>query len=160
MTALKEGDRAPDFTVPADNGQTLSLKDFRGRKLVLYFYPKDDTPGCTAEACDLNEALPQFGKLNTAVLGISRDGLKKHQKFSEKYGLNFPLGADEDGSICEKYGVWVEKSMYGKKYMGIERATFLIGEDGKILKIWRKVKVPGHIDAVADAIKEKTGGAT
>lgn len=152
MSALKEGSLAPDFTVPVDSGETLSLKNFKGRKLVLYFYPKDDTPGCTAEACNFNEALPKFGALNTAVLGISRDSLKKHQKFSEKFGLNFSLGVDEDGAVCEKYGVWVEKSMYGKKYMGIERSTFLIGKDGKILKIWRKVKVPGHVDDVMAAI--------
>ena len=151
MPALKEGSRAPAFTVLTGLGETMSLKDFQGRKLALYFYPKDDTPGCTAQGCAFNENLPEFKKNNMAVLGISRDSLKKHEKFREKYGLHFPLGADEDGKICEAYGVWIEKSMYGKKYMGIDRSTFLIDEQGKILKVWRKVKVPGHVDDVIAA---------
>lgn len=154
MPALKEGSKAPDFKLPTDTRGIVSLKDFAGTKLVLYFYPKDDTPGCTAEACAFNDNLPKFGKLKAAVLGISRDPLKKHEKFREKYDLGFPLGADEDGGVCEKYGVWVEKSMYGKKYMGIERSTFLIDETGKILKIWRKVKVTGHVEEVLEAAKE------
>jgi peroxiredoxin Q/BCP len=153
MPALKENAKAPNFKVAADNGETLTLKDYKGQKLVLYFYPKDDTPGCTTEACNFNEALPKFEKMGAAVLGISRDSLKKHEKFSEKFGLAFPLGADEDGAMCEAYGVWIEKSMYGKKYMGIDRSTFLIGEDGKIIKIWRGVKVPGHVDEVMAALK-------
>lgn len=148
MTILEEGKKAPAFTLPTDDGKTVSLKDYQGQKLVLYFYPKDDTSGCTAQACAFTENLSAFKKLKTAVLGVSRDSIKKHQKFREKYGLNFPLASDEDAKILEKYGVWVEKSMYGRKYMGIERTTFLIGEDGKIEKIWRKVKVPGHIDDI------------
>lgn len=154
MPALKEGAKAPDFSLQTDTHGTVSLKDFAGKKLALYFYPKDDTSGCTAEACAFNDYLPKFGKLKTAVLGISRDTAKKHEKFREKYDLGFPLGADEDGSVCEKYGVWVEKSMYGRKYMGIERSTFLIDETGKILKIWRKVKVTGHVEEVMEAAKD------
>lgn len=153
MPALKKGSKAPDFSIAADNGQTLSLEDYRGSKLVLYFYPKDDTPGCTTEACNFNDALPKFEKHDAQILGVSRDPVKKHKKFSEKFGLTFPLGADEDGSMCAAYGVWVEKSMYGKKYMGIDRSTFLIDENGKILKIWRGVKVPGHVDEVMAAVK-------
>jgi peroxiredoxin Q/BCP len=153
MTTLKEGMKAPDFKLPADDGTFLSLRDYKGRKLVLYFYPKDDTPGCTSEACAFNDGLPAFKKMNAAILGVSKDSLAKHLKFREKYGLKFPLLSDEEGAMIEKYGVWVEKSMYGKKYMGIERATFLIDEQGKIEKIWRKVKVPGHADDVATAIK-------
>jgi peroxiredoxin Q/BCP len=153
MTHLTVGAKAPNFKLNADNGETLSLKDFKGRALVLYFYPKDDTPGCTSEACAFNEAMPHFEKMDAVVLGISRDSLKSHEKFSQKYGLTFPLLSDEDGTMCEAYGVWVEKSMYGKKYMGIERTTFLIDATGKIAKIWPKVKVPGHAKEVLDAVK-------
>lgn len=154
MTLPKEGAKAPPFKIATNTGETLSLADFKGRKLVLYFYPKDDTSGCTAQACAFNDGLPKFKKLGAAILGISRDPLKSHDKFAAKFDLTFPLGSDEDGTICEKYGVWVEKSMYGRKYMGIERSTFLIGEDGKILKLWRKVKVPGHADDIMQAINE------
>ncbi len=153
MTTLEEGMKAPAFKLPADDGTFLSLKDYRGKKLVLYFYPKDDTSGCTAEACAFNDGLPAFQKLNAAILGVSRDSTAKHQKFRDKYGLKFPLLSDEDGTILEKYGVWVEKSMYGRKYMGIERSTFLIDEEGRIEKIWRKVKVPGHAEDVRAALK-------
>lgn len=153
MTTLKEGQKAPAFTLPADEGKTVSLKDYQGQKLVLYFYPKDDTSGCTAQACAFTEGQPAFRKLKTAVLGVSKDSIAKHQKFREKYALNFPLASDEDGKVLEKYGVWVEKSMYGRKYMGIERTTFLIGEDGRIEKIWNKVKVPGHIDEILAVLK-------
>ncbi len=153
MTPLKEGQKAPAFTLPTDDGKTVSLKDYQGQKLVLYFYPKDDTSGCTAQACAFTDGLPAFKKLKTAILGVSKDSIQKHQKFREKYALNFPLASDEDGKVLEKYGVWVEKSMYGRKYMGIERTTILIGEDGRIEKIWNKVKVPGHIDDILASLK-------
>ena len=153
MPALKEGSKAPDFARPASGGEIISLKDFKGRKLVLYFYPKDDTPGCTTQACTFNDNLPKFQRMKAAILGVSRDSVKKHEKFVEKFDLGFRLLSDEEGKMLEKYGVWVEKSMYGKKYMGIERSTFLIGEDSKIEKIWRKVKVPGHVEEVMEAVK-------
>ena len=148
MTTLQIGDSAPNFTaVNQDNVQT-SLTDFAGKKLVLYFYPKDDTPGCTNEAKAFRDRLAQFNDKNTVILGVSRDNVAKHQKFIAKYDLNFSLLADEQGEVCQAYGTWVEKSMFGKKYMGIERATFLIDEQGKIAKIWPKVKVNGHADDV------------
>ncbi|MDB5491481.1 MAG: Thiol peroxidase, Bcp-type [Micavibrio sp.] len=152
MPELKEGSKAPDFTLPASGGETISLKDFKGKKVVLYFYPKDDTPGCTTQACTFNDNLPKFKKMKAVILGVSKDSVKKHDKFAEKFGLTFPLLSDEVGTMLEKYGVWVEKSMYGKKYMGIDRSTFLINEDGKIGKIWRKVKVPGHVEEVMEAV--------
>jgi peroxiredoxin Q/BCP len=155
MAVLTTGSKAPSFKLPADNGETLSLKDFAGKKLVLYFYPKDDTSGCTAQACAFNDALPAFKKLKTAVLGVSKDPVTKHVKFRDKYGLSFPLLSDEEGGVLEKYGVWIEKSMYGRKYMGIERSTFIIDEAGKISHVWRKVKVPGHVDEVMKALKEE-----
>ena len=150
--AIAEGDKAPDFTLPTDGGGSITLSDLKGEWVVLYFYPRDDTPGCTKEACGFNDALPQLEKLNAKVIGVSRDSVAKHDKFKAKYGLSFPLGADEDGSVCEAYGVWVEKTMYGKKSMGIERSTFLIDPEGTIAKVWRKVKVPGHVEEVRDAI--------
>lgn len=154
MTELNIGDTAPDFTLPTDSDGSLSLDVFKGQKLVLYFYPKDDTPGCTKQACAFKESLEDFNDLNTAVIGISKCSPSKHDKFKAKYKLNFPLASDEDGDVCERYGVWVEKNMYGRKYMGIERTTFLIDEDGKIAKIWRKVKVKDHIDEVKAAIAD------
>ncbi len=150
---LKPGDKAPDFTLPVDGGGTVSLSQFHGRPVVIYFYPKDDTSGCTAEACGFRDALPDYGKLNAAVVGISRDSVDSHEKFKKKYGLTFPLAADEDGKVCEAYGVWVEKSMYGRKYMGIERATFLVDGSGVIREVWRKVKVPGHVGEVLKAVQ-------
>ena len=147
MTELKIGDRAPDFTMDSTQGP-VRLKDFAGKKLVLYFYPKDDTPGCTMEACDLRDNWRVLQKSDVAVIGVSRDNLKKHDKFKDKYQLPFPLAADEDGVVCQKYGVWAEKSMFGKKYFGINRVTFLIGEDGRILHIWPKVKVIGHVQDI------------
>lgn len=150
--AIAEGDKAPDFTLPTDGGDSITLSDLKGEWVVLYFYPRDDTPGCTKEACGFNDALPQLEKLNAKVIGVSRDSVAKHDKFKAKYGLSFPLGADEDGSVCEAYGVWVEKTMYGKKSMGIERSTFLIDPEGTVAKVWRKVKVPGHVEEVRDAI--------
>ena len=149
---LKIGSKAPDFTLPSIDGD-VRLSDFKGKTVVVYFYPKDDTPGCTAEACDFRDTLVRLKRTGAVVLGISKDSVKKHQKFAEKYDLNFPLLADEDGKTVEAYGVWVEKSMYGKKYMGIERATFLIDDNGKIAHIWNNVKVPGHVDDVLNTIK-------
>lgn len=151
------GKKAPNFKLPvankADGGSTISLSDFKGQKVVLYFYPKDDTSGCTAQACGFNENLSSFNKIKAQIIGVSKDSLKKHDKFVEKYGLKFPLASDEDVKVCEAYGVWVEKSMYGRKYMGIERTTFLIDEDGKISHIWNKVKIPGHTEEVIKALK-------
>jgi thioredoxin-dependent peroxiredoxin len=148
---LKEGDQAPDFELPTDGGGQINLSHFKGQRLVLYFYPKDDTSGCTSEAQAFAAALHDFKKVGAAVVGVSKDSVKSHDKFKAKYELNFPLGSDVDGHVVERYGVWVEKSMYGRKYMGIERATFLIGADGRIEKIWRKVKVPGHAAEVLAA---------
>jgi len=145
---LNVGDPAPDFALPADGGGTVALRDLRGRKVVLYFYPKDDTSGCTAEACAFRDASPHFAEAGAVVIGISKDGVASHDRFKAKHGLPFALLSDGDGAVCEAYGVWVEKSMYGRKYMGIERVTFLIDEDGVIRRTWRKVKVPGHVDAV------------
>jgi peroxiredoxin Q/BCP len=145
------GDKAPAFTLSTDGGGEISLDDFRGKPVVLYFYPKDDTSGCTAEACAFRDALPDFSKVKAEIIGISRDPVKKHDQFKKKYALNFPLASDEEGKTCEAYGTWVEKSMYGRKYMGIERSTFLIDGKGVIREVWRKVKVPGHAEAVLKA---------
>jgi peroxiredoxin Q/BCP len=149
--SLEIGDKAPSFTLPADGGGKVALKDLKGKKVVLYFYPKDDTSGCTAEACAFRDNLPDFSKVKAAIVGISRDPVASHDKFKTKYKLTFPLVSDEDGKVCEAYGTWVEKSMYGRKYMGIDRATFLIDEKGVIRGIWRKVKVPGHAEEVLKA---------
>jgi len=159
MSDLTIGDTAPDFTLPTHEGKEITLSSLKGQKVVIFFYPKDDTPGCTKEACGFSEALPAFNKLNTAVIGISKDNIKKHQKFAEKYDLKFPLASDEDLDTCEKYGAWKEKSMYGKTFLGIERSTFLIDEDGKIAALWRKVKVPGHVEAVQAEIQDKAEAA-
>lgn len=147
------GKKAPDFSLPRDGGGTISLSDYKGQKVILYFYPKDDTSGCTKQACTLNENLSSFNRLKAQIIGVSKDSVKKHDKFKEKYGLQFPLASDEAGTTCEDYGVWVEKSMYGRKYMGIERTTFLIDEDGKIERIWNKVKIEGHEQELMDALK-------
>jgi peroxiredoxin Q/BCP len=152
MKELNTGDKAPDFSMPADGGKNLSLSDFKGKKLVLYFYPKDDTPGCTKESCDFRDNLTQLNNLGAQVVGLSKDSVAKHDKFKEKHKLNFPLISDENCEICEAYGVWVEKSMYGRKYMGIERSTFLIDEEGIIRHIWRKVKVKDHVRDVISTI--------
>lgn len=154
MGALQTGSKAPNFNLPTDGGGKAKLSDYKGKKLVLYFYPKDDTSGCTKEACGFKDNLKQFEKLDCAVLGVSKDSVEKHNKFKEKYKLNFPLASDEDGKVCEAYEVWVQKSMYGRKYMGIERATYLIDENGKIEQIWRKVKVPGHVEEILKTLKE------
>jgi peroxiredoxin Q/BCP len=145
------GDKAPDFALPTDGGGTASLKSLNGKTVVLYFYPKDDTSGCTAEACAFRDALPDFSKVKVEIIGVSRDSVASHDKFKKKFKLPFPLAADEDGKVCQAYGVWVEKSMYGRKYMGIDRASFLIDGKGVVRKVWRKVKVPGHAEEVLDA---------
>jgi peroxiredoxin Q/BCP len=150
---LDVGDVAPDFTLPIDGGGEITLSSMRGKKVVLYFYPKDDTSGCTKEACDFREKISEFTKAGAVVLGMSPDSVKKHDKFKTKYDLPFSLVADEEKTALEAFGVWVEKSMYGRKYMGVERSTFLIDADGSIQSVWRKVKVPGHVDAVLDALQ-------
>ena len=159
MTSLQPGDKAPDFTLPADNNNEISLSGLKGKKVVLYFYPKDDTPGCTTEACDFRDNLGKLEKQGVAVIGVSKDTVAKHDKFKAKHDLNFPLVSDEEGTLCEAYGVWVEKNMYGRKYMGIERATFLIDEKGKIEQVWRKVKVKGHVQAIMDVLSGKAQAA-
>ena len=148
-----EGDAAPPFTLAADGGGRVSLDDFRGRKLVLYFYPKADTSGCTREAQDFSALKKEFEKAGAAVVGVSADPTSAHDKFKTKYGLDVALASDEERKTVEDYGVWVEKSMYGRRYMGIERATFLIDGDGRVARIWRKVKVPGHAEEVLAAAK-------
>lgn len=149
---LKEGDKAPEFSLKDSNGNTVSLKNFHGKKVVLYFYPKDDTPGCTKEACSFRDNLPEFGKLNAVVLGLSADNEQSHQKFASKYDLPFTLLSDPDKKVIQEYDVWKEKNMYGKKSMGIERTTFIIDENGRIMKIFPKVKVDGHVEEVKEAI--------
>ena len=150
------GQPAPAFRLPASTGGELGPEDFRGKQaLVLYFYPKDDTTGCTAQACGFRDQFPKFGKVDAAIIGVSRDSVKSHDKFKAKYDLPFILGSDEKGDVTEKYGVWVEKSMYGRKYMGIERSTFLIDDKGVLRQEWRKVKVPGHVDEVLKAAKAR-----
>lgn len=148
---LKIGDPAPSFACPANGGQTVSLSDFAKRKLVIYFYPKDNTPGCTTEAIDFTAAVKDFDKANTSIVGVSADSVKKHENFIEKHNLGITLLADEGQDMLNAYGVWVQKKMYGREFMGIERATYLIGSDGKIEQIWRKVKVKGHVEAVLAA---------
>jgi len=159
MSALQIGDAAPDFTLPTDGNGSITLSDLRGQKVILYFYPKDDTPGCTKESCSFNENLTALNKLGVQVIGISKCSVTKHDKFKAKYDLNFPLASDSDSDICEQYGVFKEKSMYGKTYMGIERSTFLIDENGKIEQLWRKVKVPGHVEAVMETIQSEAKAA-
>jgi len=149
--SVEVGDKAPDFTLPSDGGGKVSLKALKDKTVVLYFYPKDDTSSCTAESCAFRDALPNFSEAMPEIIGISRDSVASHDKFKAKYGLTFPLAADEEGKVCEAYGTWVEKSMYGRKYMGIERSTFLIDAKGVVRNVWRKVKVPGHAEAVLEA---------
>lgn len=148
---LEIGQKAPEFSLPNENGDIVSLNDFKGRKLVLYFYPKDSTPGCTTEARGFTAQNKEFEAAGTVVLGASKDSMKRHQNFITKQELTISLISDEEGILCEAYGVWVLKKLYGREYMGIERATFLIDENGVIRNIWRKVKVKGHVDAVLEA---------
>jgi peroxiredoxin Q/BCP len=149
---ISEGDRAPNIDVTASDGSTINLAS-PGKPLVLYFYPKDDTSGCTREAQDFTSLAGDFAKAGAAIVGVSRDPMKKHEKFIDKYELKVPLASDEDGRISDAFGTWVQKSMYGRKYMGMERSTFLIGADGKVLKEWRKVKVPGHAEEVLATVR-------
>ena len=151
MSSLEVGHKAPAFKLPSDGGGELSLASLKGRKVVLYFYPKDDTSGCTQEAIDFNGLKAQFAKADTEIIGVSPDPVKSHDKFKAKHELGFTLISDESKAMLEAFGVWVEKSMYGRKYMGVERTTILIGADGKIAQIWRKVKVPGHAKDVLAA---------
>jgi len=146
------GDRAPDFALPTDSG-TVKLSALRGRNVVVYFYPKDDTLGCTREACSLNDNLPDFGTVDAEIVGISKDGAASHARFREKYGLKFHLASDADTAVQKAYGVWVEKSNYGRTYMGTERATFLVDKQGVVRNVWRSVKVDGHVERVLDAAK-------
>ena len=150
MTGLQKGDVAPDFNLPRDSGKTQTLSELRGHPVVLYFYPKDDTSGCTLEAHDFTELRPEFDKIGVTIIGMSPDKPEKHDKFKTKHDLQLILVSDEEKTTLQKYGVWVEKSMYGRKYMGVERSTFLIDKNGKIAEIWRKVKVPGHAKAVLE----------
>lgn len=152
MTATL-GSEAPDFTASTDGGGNLTLKDLHGKTVILYFYPKDDTSGCTAEACDFRDNMQRLTSSGAVVLGVSPDSPKSHDKFKQKYELNFALLSDESHEICESYGVWVEKSMYGRKYMGVERSTFVINGEGVLTHEWRKVKVPGHVDEVLAAVQ-------
>ena len=158
LTDLKPGDAAPAFSMPGSGTSgTLTLTDYQGSYLVLYFYPKDSTPGCTTEALDFTAQKESFSGLNAEIIGVSRDSTKKHDNFIAKKELGIVLGADLDGKVTEDYGVWVEKSMYGKTYMGIQRATFLIGPDGKIVEVWPKVRVKGHVDAVLETLRNHAG---
>ena len=151
---LSEGDRVPDVQLDGMNGEKVSPADFRGHKLVLYFYPKDDTSGCTREAQDFTALADRFEKEDTWILGVSRDSPASHAKFTGKYGLKVRLASDSDGSVCEAFGTWGQKSLYGRKYMGIDRATFLIDRDGTLARIWRKVRVRGHAEEVLEAAKK------
>jgi len=154
MSILQPGDAAPDFSMPTDGDGTVSLSDLKGKSVVLYFYPKDDTPGCTKEAIGFSEKIDEFEAAGAVVIGVSKDTAAKHGKFRAKHELKVILASDADGDVTERYGAWQEKQMYGKTYWGIERSTFLIGPDGKLKSVWRKVKVPGHVDAVLDAVRE------
>jgi thioredoxin-dependent peroxiredoxin len=155
--SVEAGDQAPAFEMPASGGRTVSLDGMRGKPFILYFYPKADTPGCTKEACAFQAEMPNFSKIGLDVIGVSPDKMKPIEKFAEKFSLTFPLASDEDHSVADRYGTWVEKSMYGRKYMGIERTTFLIDAHGKIAQAWRKVSVAGHADAVLAAAKTLNG---
>ncbi|MCA9270800.1 MAG: thioredoxin-dependent thiol peroxidase [Planctomycetales bacterium] len=151
---IEEGKKAPAFTLASDDGTKVKLADLAGQPVVLYFYPKDDTPGCTKEACAFRDRRSELTKLGAVVLGVSPDTVASHAKFRDKYGLNFPLLADADHKVAEKYGAWREKNMYGKKSMGVQRSTFLIDANGKVAKVWKRVSVDGHDEAVLAALKE------
>ena len=150
---VETGSDAPDFTLPRDGGEQMTLSALRPKAVVLYFYPRDDTPGCTKEAIAFTDHLAAFEAAGAVILGVSKDTVAKHEKFRDKHGLGVALLSDAESDVCERYGVWVEKNMYGKKSMGIERATFLIDGDGRVAQVWRKVKVPGHAEAVLEALQ-------
>ena len=152
--AIEIGKAAPDFTLPTDGGGEVSLSGLKGKNVIVYFYPKDDTPGCTKEACGFRDAMPDFSGADAEIIGVSKDSVAKHDKFKNKYELNFTLASDESCEMIENYDAWVEKSMYGKKYMGIDRSTVLIDKDGVVRAHWKKVKVPGHVEAVLKAAQE------
>jgi thioredoxin-dependent peroxiredoxin len=151
--SVELGDKAPDFNLPTDGNGSVTLSQLKGKKVVLYFYPKDDTSGCTAEACGFRDSFPDYGGVGAVVIGISKDSVASHDKFKEKHDLPFILASDAGSDVCEKYGTWVEKSMYGRKYMGIERCTFLLDEQGVVRGVWHKVKVPGHVAQVLKAAR-------
>ncbi|MBR72328.1 MAG: thioredoxin-dependent thiol peroxidase [Rhodospirillaceae bacterium] len=154
MTSLlNEGDKAPVFTAMSDGDRSLNSNELRGKVVVLFFYPKDDTPGCTKESCGFSDLVNEFKMHNAVIIGVSKDSIDRHNRFKEKYNLKFDLISDEEGSLCESFGTWKEKKNYGRTYMGIERSTFIIDEEGKIIKIWRKVRVNGHVEEVLDFIK-------
>ena len=159
MTTLTEGSKAPEIDLPTDNGGHFRLSDMKGEKVLVYFYPKDDTSGCTKESCSLSENIKSFEKLGCCIVGISKDSVKSHDKFKKKYDLQFALASDENSDVCERYGTWVQKSMYGRKYMGIERTTFLIDEQGTIEKIWPKVKIDGHTEEILAVLNGKKKAA-
>ena len=154
---LKPGDPAPPFELPTAGGGSVSLAGLKGKRFVLYFYPKDDTPGCTREALSFTEKAKAFAAAKTPVVGVSRDSVAKHDKFAAKHGLSVILASDEDGKVCQRYGVWTEKSLYGRTFMGIERSTFLVDEKGRVERIWRKVRVPGHVEDVLKEVKGAGG---
>ena len=151
---IKEGDKVPRFSLPADDGTTVTQESLRGRNTILYFYPKDDTPGCTTEACDFRDAFPRFGKGDADVIGVSPDNVESHRKFKKKFDLPFKLLADEQHELADAFGVWKEKTLYGRKYMGIERTTVVIDREGRVARIFPRVRVPGHVEAVENALKE------
>lgn len=151
---LELGEKAKEFDLIVEGEEPIYLKDFQGKNIVLYFYPKDDTPGCTVEANAFKEHFSEFEKLNTVIIGVSKDSLKSHDKFKQKYKLPFILGSDTDGKTCESYGVWVEKNMYGRKYFGINRSTFIIDSTGVLRKAWKKVSVKGHVESVLEEVKK------
>jgi peroxiredoxin Q/BCP len=159
MTTLTEGSQAPEIDLPTDNGGHFRLSDMKGEKILVYFYPKDDTPGCTKESCSLSENIESFEKLGCAIVGISKCSVKKHDKFKKKFDLQFPLASDENGDVCERYGVWGEKTFMGRKFMGIKRTTFLIDEGGTIEKIWPDVKVEGHTEEILAVLNAKKKAA-
>lgn len=153
MSELKPGDTAPDFSMPTDSAGTVSLSDFKGKSVVLYFYPKDDTPGCTTEAIGFSDKIDEFEAAGAVVIGVSKDTVAKHGKFRAKHALKVILASDAEGDVTGRYGAWQEKQMYGRTYWGIERSTFLIGPDGRLKALWRKVRVPGHVDEVLAAVR-------
>lgn len=155
--SIELGEKAPAYTLEASNGEVVNLEDFRGRNVVLYFYPKDMTPGCTTEACDFRDRHNDFSDVNTVIIGVSPDPIKRHEKFIEKHGLPFLLLADENHEVAESYGVWKLKKNFGKEYMGIERSTFVIDEEGRLIKEWRKVKVKGHVEDALHFLQNRKG---